>query len=223
MKAWMLALLAIFTLCLSASANAQQISGDYIETRSADVYTGPCFANSEVGLVGNQAILAWKIQKGDWNGSKLDGLSVVGVVKASGTLGDPFENPLPASSVLIVDKKGTPEQQRALVSFAQAMGGDLLKHAVSVQVAPIDINVQRQSMHNVSASVHAGDLAGIQTRAINDKDHLCGNEETYYPPLTETSHSMPAVALLDEYNGPGLGVSWTLRDKRSAFVGSFSR
>jgi hypothetical protein len=223
MKAWMLALVAVFTLCLSSVASAQQISGDYIETRSADVYTGPCFANSEVGLVGNQAILAWKIQKGDWNGSRLDGLSVVGVVRASGTLGDPFENPLPASSVLIVDKKGTAEQQKALVSFAQEMGGDLLKHAVRVEVAPIDIDVQRKSMHNVSASVQAGTLAGIQTRPINEKDHLCGNEETYYPPLTETSHSMPAVALLDQYNGPGLGVSWTLRDKRSAFVGSFSR
>jgi hypothetical protein len=30
-----------------------QISGEYVETRSADVYTGQCFANGEVNLVGN--------------------------------------------------------------------------------------------------------------------------------------------------------------------------
>jgi hypothetical protein len=33
---------------------------------------------------------------------------------------------------------------------------------------------------------------------------------------------MPAVAELDEYNGPALGVIWALRGKRSAFVGSFA-
>ncbi len=58
---------------------------------------------------------------------------------------------------------------------------------------------------------------------MSDKDHVCGNEETYYQPLTPTSHAMPAVAVTDKYAGPGLGVSWTLHDKRSAFVGSFGQ
>jgi hypothetical protein len=34
---------------------------------------------------------------------------------------------------------------------------------------------------------------------------------------------MPAVAELDHYSGPGLGVSWTSHGKRSAFVGTFAR
>jgi hypothetical protein len=34
---------------------------------------------------------------------------------------------------------------------------------------------------------------------------------------------MPAVALRDEYRGPGLGVSWSSQEKRSAYVGSFER
>ena len=41
-------LLFLSTLFLSNLAAAQQIRGDYIETRSADVYTGQCFANGEV-------------------------------------------------------------------------------------------------------------------------------------------------------------------------------
>jgi hypothetical protein len=32
---------------------------------------------------------------------------------------------------------------------------------------------------------------------------------------------MPAVAMTDQYKGNGLGTTWTLHDKRSAFVGSF--
>src|SRR6266568_4671645 len=71
------------------------IQGDYVEVRSADVYTGPCFANSEVDLEGKQAILTWKIRNGSWNGVNLDGLSVVAVVQANATLGDRFHNPYP--------------------------------------------------------------------------------------------------------------------------------
>src|SRR5437899_962769 len=75
-----------------------------------------------------------------------------------------------------------------------------------------------------SADVYTGQcFATVQTRSIGGQDHLCGNEETFYPPLTELSHSMPAVALTDTYSGPGLGISWDLRGKRSAFVGTFAR
>lgn len=207
----------------AVTSNAQQISGDYVETRSADVYTGPCFANGEVNLVGNEAIMAWRVTKGTWAGQTLDGLSVVGVVKASGTLGDPFENPYPAKSVMIVDQNASPEQRDALVSLAKAMGGKLLDHAVKVEVAPINIEVERHGLHVMAATVRAGDIAGIQTRSLNSKDHFCGNEETFYPPLTDSVQAMPAVALLDRYNGSDLGVAWTLHDKRSAFVGNFSR
>jgi len=38
-----------------------------------------------------------------------------------------------------------------------------------------------------------------------------------------TAHAMAAVAMLDEFQGRGLGVSWTLHDKRSAYIGSFAR
>ena len=98
------AVLAVTITALAIAASAQpRITGDYIETRSADVYTGQCFANGEVGLVGDEAILGWRVQQGEWNGVRLDGLSVVGVVKANATLGDPYGNPYPAKSVLIVD------------------------------------------------------------------------------------------------------------------------
>jgi hypothetical protein len=208
---------------LASVAQAQQIYGDYIESRNADVYTGHCFAMSEVNLVGDQAILAWRVSKGEWNGVRLDGLSVVGVAKASGTLGNPFENPLPAKAVLIVDEKATAEQREALKSFAQAMAGDLFKNIVRTEVAPINVEVDYHGEHPSAGRVKAGELAGIITRSLTAKDHICGNEQTYYPPLAATNHSMPAVAVLDQFKGKGLGVAWTLRDKRSAFVGHFAR
>jgi len=213
------ALLVLALSCLSTSLFAQQIRGDYIETRSADVYTGQCFANGEVGLTGDEAILAWHIRAGSWNGVKLDGLSVVVAIKANATLGDPYADPYPAKSVLIVNADATPTETLALTAFAQHMGGKLLAGMVKIEHAPIDMQVLHE--RHGRALLRAGSFITVQTRAIKENDHLCGNESTFYPPLTEVEHAMPAVAITDEYTGSELGTTWTLHDQRSAFVGTF--
>ena len=219
----LLCIILLSTAAFAAQApQPQAITGDYIETRSADVYTGACFANGEMGLAGDQAILAWHVSKGSWLGQDLAGLSIVAAVKASATLGDPYANPYPARSVMIVDQRATAEQRAALMEFARHMGGQLLARVEKVVTAPIDMQVLHQADQHGRAKLRAGTFAAIETRGIGVKDHLCGNEATFYPPLTSTSHSMPAVAMTDHYEGPGLGVSWTLHDKRSAFVGSFA-
>jgi hypothetical protein len=214
-----LVLAGVIGIC--AAASAQQIRGEYLETRSADVYTGQCFANGEVNLAGNEAILAWHVQSGTWDGVSLEGLSIAAAVRANGTLGDPYENPYPAKSVLLVDDQATPQQSAALINFVKHMGGELLNNVV--QIMPVTMELAVSQEHHGSALFRAGQFATIQTRSLGEKDHVCGNEETYYPPLTQLAHSMPAVAVTDAYIGPGLGVSWDLHGKRSAFVGSFSR
>jgi hypothetical protein len=208
-------------LLISAAADAQQIRGEYLETRSADVYTGQCFANGEVNLVGNEAILAWHVQSGSWDNVPLEGLSVAAAVRANGTLGDPYENPYPAKSVLLVDDRATLQQRTALVNFAKHAGGELLRNVEQVLQVPMELVVNRE--HHDAAMLRAGQFATIQTRSLGEKDHVCGNEVTYYPPLTQLAHSMPAVAVTDRYIGPGLGVSWDLHGKRSAFVGTFAQ
>src|SRR5690242_10793422 len=119
-KLWTAAVAAcLFAAGISVSAHGA-IKGDYLDVRSADVYTGPCFANAEVGLEGKQAILAWRVSQGSWQGVSLDGLSVVAVVQASATLGDPYHDPYPAKSILIVDERANTEQLQALVQFAKS-------------------------------------------------------------------------------------------------------
>jgi len=223
----------VFAIVLSFSmATAQQpvvpkslgsqIQGQYLETRSADVYVGQCFANGEMNLSGQEAIVAWHITEGKWDDVSLDGLTIVGAIKAQATLGDPYGKPYPAKSVLIVDREATPQQRDALINFAQTMGGELLRHVVHVVDTRIEMEVAQEE-HSTRARLQAGDLVTVETRAIGDKDHLCGNEDTFYKPLTQTVHAMPAVAMTDEYRGKDLNISWTLHNKRSAFVGTFAR
>ena len=69
------------SISLAAGLPARGLSGNYIEARTADVFTGPCFANGEVEMNGKEAVFAWKIGSGAWQGVNLDGLSVVGVIR----------------------------------------------------------------------------------------------------------------------------------------------
>src|ERR1700733_5745203 len=123
-------LLAMAGLSFAAAIPGNGIYGNYVEARTADVYTGPCFANSEVGLVGQLAVFGWKVTKGSWQGVGLDGMSVVGVVRAHHTLGDVYETAYPVTSIMIVDSRANAEQRLALQSFAKNMAGDLLQDVV---------------------------------------------------------------------------------------------
>jgi hypothetical protein len=210
----------LIILALSPFAFGEQIRGDYLETRSADIYTGSCFANGEVNLVGNQAILAWHVESGTWDGVRLDGLTVAAAVRARATLGDPYADPYPAQAVLIVDEQANDRQRAALTAFAQHMAGELLRNIEHVIYAPTEFAVNHEK--HGAAMLRAGRFATVRTRSLNEGDHLCGNEATFYPPLTETTHAMPAVAITDSYQGPGLGTDWELHGKRSAFVGTFA-
>ncbi|MBI1750692.1 MAG: DUF1326 domain-containing protein [Acidobacteria bacterium] len=214
--------LALAVVTLAAPAMAQ-VHGDYIEVRTADVYTGPCFANGEVGLTGHDAVLAWRVEKGAWEGVALDGLSVVAVVRASSTLGDPYSNPLPAKAVMIVDERANEAQRTALTQFAQAQTADLLKNIVAVEVSPIRFAVDVNGQHGY-ATLEAGNLARISTRTITSGDSICHNEEVFYQPLAGgLMHAMPAVAVNASYQGNHLGGTWKEAERRGAFVGMFSR
>ncbi len=214
-------LLAAAFLVLSASLEAQQIRGDYIESRSTDVYVAQCFANGEAGLTGNLALLAWHVEGGSWNGVKLDGLTVAAAVRARATLGDPYGEPYPAQAVLMVDNAANAEQRQALIALAKHQGGELLDHVARVEYVPVILDMP-DDPQNGHAVLHAGHLATIVTRPLNHHDHICGNESNYYPPLTKVEHATSAVALTDEFEGDGLGSHWSTHGRRSAYIASFS-
>jgi len=219
---WTILVLSLATsLSFGAGIPSGSIYGDYVEARTADVYTGPCFANSEVGLTGELAVFGWKVTKGAWSGVSLDGLGVVGVVRASSTLGDVYHSSYPVKAILIVDSRANAEQRLALQSFAKRMGGDLLQDVVRVDYQPIELAVANNNLHGMNVTLTAGTLAKIQTRAMNENDHICRNEEVWYQPLTKVQHAMPAVAVAHTFSGEGLGQKWSSPDKRSAFVASF--
>lgn len=209
------------SLATAATLPQAKITGSYIEARNADVYTGACYANSEINLVGDLAVMGWKIDEGMVDGVSLKGLGVVGVIRATSTLGD-IANPVnPAKAVLIVDEKASAPQRSALVKFAKRMGGELFAEVVAVETRPISLTFANNNLHSVRAKLTAGELASIETRPIVSTDQICRHESTYYAPLTPTVHAMAGYTLANTFTGKGLGTNWSMPEKRSAFVANF--
>jgi hypothetical protein len=215
------ACLAVAALSYAEGNPVPSINGNYIEARTADTFTGPCFANGEAEINGKEAVFGWKINNGKWQGVDIAGLAVVGVIRAEHTLGNVYEPVNNVRAVLIMDSRANGAQRAALESFARHQGGDLLKDIVKVDVAPIEFTIQNDNIHGGVAKLTAGSLAAIRTRAMQETDHTCGNEDVFYPPLTELEHAMPAYALQDEFQGAGLGETWKNGPRRSGFLGTF--
>jgi hypothetical protein len=166
-------------------------------------------------------MLFWTVREGNWNGVNLNGLSVMAVVKANGTLGDLKYVPRTGDTVLIVDSKADSAQKQALAEFAQSMGGKLISHVVDVKSAPIESSLGTCA-NKGCASVQAGNLVEITTSCLSAKHDVCGNEDTYYPPLSKVEGAYPVFTELATYTGPGLNMTWQIAGKRSAFLGKFS-
>jgi hypothetical protein len=211
------ALAAVALIVIALPAGAAGISGQYVECRTCDVWTGPCFANAEM-TAGKNAVLGWKVDKGDLDGARLDGLSVVAVIAASDTLG--LEQTGESKAILIVDEKATAAQRDALVKLARKEGGDLLKNVTKVEVAPITIDACL-CKDNGCAKLTAGG-AKIETRCLDaHHDKHCGNETNFYPPLAKDVKAQAAVAVSHGYSGKGFQHTWQESERRGAYVGSF--
>jgi len=212
------ALAAVALVALAGPLSAAGITGKYIEARTCDVWTGPCFANAEMNLGGKHAVLGWMVEKGTLGDAKLDGLGVVAVVAASDTLG--LAQTGPAKAVLIVDSRADAAQRDALVRLARKQGGELLKNVVAVQSARVDLDVGTCEEGGCGKLVAGPAL--IETRCLDEKhDKICGNESAFYPPLTDGVKVRPALAVEHRYSGKGVNETWNDAGRRGAYLGSF--
>jgi hypothetical protein len=196
------------------------VTGTYLETRTCQVYTGPCFANAEMALGGKDAFMAWNIESGKQNSVDLAGLSVVMVVTGNDTLGyRGVEDPKDLKSAIIVDSKATARQREALVAFAKEHSGRAGKEVVRVDAAPITMSLDTADLRG---ELKAGDLVKLTTRKAKPGDCICSNEVQFYPPLAAVNRFAAGVSIEAEYKGQGLGTTWSAPESRSAYMGEFS-
>lgn len=215
---------AIFGSLAFAAFSSHLLAGDsivgkYVEIRTCQVYTGPCFANGEVGSAGKNAIMTWRIDRGDFAGVNLAGRSASLIVKASHTLGfNGLDDAKTTKAVVVVDSSADEQQQAALTSFVLAQTGIASSDVARVQSAAIEMNFDMQEL---TATVDVGDVAHIETRKARKGDCICSNESAYYPPLTKLFQFVPGVAIEGDVTARTLGTRWSVPGSRSAYLGIF--
>jgi hypothetical protein len=218
MKIQTIALAALVGLAASPlMAGGDSLSGKYVEARTAEVFTGGCIMGSEAETVGKQAVLAWKVDRGSFNGISLDGLSVVAAVAGDKNLGiqEIGGGRANVRSSVFVDDRANPAQRLALVAMATELSKGLVANIVNVTPAPIQYTDQNHAVH-----VAAGQVA-LDVNKHVDHDPSCGAMQWFHPFSTVTEASI-GVAEENSFSGSGLGTKWSNPNRRSAFFGTFS-
>ncbi|QDU93242.1 DUF1326 domain-containing protein [Lignipirellula cremea] len=214
-----LPMLLVAAALLPAGSLVAETSGHYMEARTCQIYTGPCFANGESGITGKDAVLAWRITEDTDNAVSLKGLSVIMVVRASHTLGfQGMENAEELKSLIVVDEKADVSQRAALVAFAKKHAGRAGDNVVDVRYSPVSLELETTEL---TGKLSAGKYVELSTRKARKGDCICSNESAYYPPLVKLENFAPGVTLEGKVNGRGLGVRWEIPDTRSAYMGEF--
>ena len=209
--------MALSAVALSADDKGR-ISGEYVEARTAEVFAGGCIMNSEAETMGRQAVMAWRITAGSFDGVALEGLIVAAVVAGDRNLGMREmggEEPTAVKAIITVDPRATPAQRDALVKLVRQLSGGLITHVIRVDVAPVRFATSR---NYVEVSV-----PNSMTLTVNKEmkhDPSCGAMQ-WFKPFTKLANAAMGVAEAHEYSGQGLGTQWSAPNKRSAFFGTF--
>ena len=193
------------------------ITGAYVEARTAEVFTGGCIMNSEAETMGKQAVLAWKVDRGTFNGISIDGLSVVAAVSGDRNLGMTEmggEKPTVRSAVY-VDQRANAAQQIALVAMANELSKGLVGTIVRVTAAPIQF-----ADYGSEIQISAGP-ASLDVNKHLTHDPTCGAMEWFHP-LALVDDAAVGVASQHIFSGSALGTKWSDPNKRSAFFGTFT-
>jgi hypothetical protein len=218
----MLRMMVTLVVMLSAATPAagdSRITGEYVEARTAEVFAGGCIMNSEAETMGRQAVMAWRITSGSFDGVPLDGLTVAAAVAGDRNLGMREmggEEPTEVKAIITVDPRATVAQRPALVKLVRELSRGLITHVIRVDVAPVRFAATQNYVE-----VSVPDSMTLTVNKEMKHDPSCGAMQ-WFKPFTTLANAAMGVAEAHEYSGNGLGTRWSAPNKRSAFFGTFT-
>jgi hypothetical protein len=201
----------------TAAANGPSVTGTYVEARTAEVFAGACVMNGEAATGGREALLAWKIDRGQVNGVALDGLAVVAALAGDTNLGihEIGGESTPARAAIYVDSRANAAQRKALVTMVKSLSGALIGSVVQESAAPI------QFADNGHAITVSTDALKLEVAKHLNHDPSCGNKQ-WFNPLTRVDRAEMGMTDQNEFSGGVLRTKWSDPNKRSSFFGTFS-
>lgn len=217
MKKAVLAALFLTSTIATLTAGPATVQGTYVEARTSEVFAGACVINGEAATTGREALLAWKIDTGAFNGVPLGGLAVVAAVSGDANLsvheiGGEVAN---TRTALFVDARATEAQRKALVSMVKTLAKGVVSTIAEVTPAPIEFVAGPADIRVTARALR------LTVRKEMSHDVSCGNKK-WFEPLSSVHHADLGITVENAFSGTSLGTRWSDPNKRSGFFGTFT-
>ena len=213
MRKVLLMVIAVTGLVYSSQAENVSLRGDYVEVRTASVFAGACHYNGEVVTTGRDAMMAWNVTSGKWQGVDLSGVRVMAIVSADVNLG---EQNAARQSEIIIDSKASRTQALAMLNALKEKYAASLGNVVEVRSAPIKFE------RNGRTYAVLTNEAAINVEAMPN-DLCCKMPNlVWYSPLVGLENRKVGYTSKALYSGKVVGEPWSRSGENSAFYGTFS-
>ena len=205
--------IAVSALVFTSQAENVSIKGDYVEVRTASVFAGACHYNGEVTTTGRDAIMAWNVTSGNWQGVDLTGVRAMAIVSADANLS---ETNGARQSEIVIDRSASRSQALAILNAIKEKYATSLGKIVSVRSAPISFDRTGRTY------AVAADDAAINVEAMPN-DLCCKMPNlVWYVPLVGLENRKVGYTTKALYTGTAVSDPWSRSGENSAFYGSFS-
>ncbi|MDE3153612.1 MAG: DUF1326 domain-containing protein [Acidobacteriota bacterium] len=193
------------------------VRGEYVEARTAEVFTGGCIMSSEAGTAGRHALVAWHVTDGRWDGVSLNGLTVMAALAGNVNLGihEVGGETARVESVIFVDARATGAQRAALVSMAKHLSKGLLDRVVKVEAAPVSFT---QADGRITVTAREATLV-VGEHLVHDPS--CGAMQWFHP-LVPVQQATLGMTHENRFTGTEFGCKWSSPNVRSSFFGTFA-
>jgi len=208
----MAVVVAASAFVLTSRADNVSLRGDYVEVRTASVFAGACHFNGEVVTTGREAMMAWNVTSGKWQGIDLTGARVLAIVSSDANLA---ETNAARQSDIVIDSPSR-AQSLAMLNAIKANYAASLGNIVKVRNAPIRF-VREGKTFSVAA-----DEAKMDVQAMPN-DLCCRMPNlVWYTPLVGIENRKVGYTSNASYSGNTVSEQWSRSDENSAFYGTFS-
>ena len=203
---------AIAALVFGSKAENVSLHGDYVEVRTASVFAGACHYNGEVVTTGRDAMMAWNVTSGKWQGVDLSGTRAVAIVTSDANLADNAAR----TAEIILDSTSSTQQSQAMLAALKQNYAAALGNVVTVRYAPISFE------HSGRSYAVAADDASINVEAMPN-DLCCKMPNlVWYSPLVLLENRKVGYTVKATYSGKAIATPWSRSGENSAFYGSFA-
>lgn len=187
-------------------------AGLFVEARTASVFAGACHYNSEFVTGGRDALCAWRIESGVFDGVDLAGVAIALVVTSDANL----DMQAPRRSTIHVDAQVATERAAAAVRWLATTRPSLVGEVVGVRSTPLHVAFEGDAY-----SVRASGSFELEGRALPDRACCAMPQNVWYAPLEHLESRLVGLDETFAVEAPELGRAWSRPSENSAFVGRF--